>query len=242
MGYNGGMGMNNLLWGTEPRSTYHNTCVKRVRKYLERKCGKAGSERKLIPGHITDAYGFNKKQKIIYLCEVKVERSDLNRAPKTIYETVLKFKRNHKDYDTVVPVIAVGLRLHKFLVKQDNWESLFNMCKNLSIALWVIEQSTIREVISPKINKIVKTKSSRASTTKKKVTKAKKTVSRKRSAKTSKVRKPTSKKKTTRPKPSTRLKKRVAKSSRAKTLKTQNAKRKISRVKTVKAKATRKKR
>jgi hypothetical protein len=229
--------MINLL-GPEPRSTYHETCVKRVRKYLEKKCGQAGLEEKLVHGHITDAFGYNKKSKIIYLCEIKVRRSDLRRAPNSIYETALRFKEKRKDYKTVVPVIAVPARLEEFLIKQDNWKPLCLMCKNLGIAVWVIEQSTIREVLSPKIKKTVKAKSSRASTAKEKITRTKKIAHK---TGTSKTRKPkTTKKKTTRPE-STSLKKRVVKSSRAKTPKTQSAKRKTSRVKVAKTKPARKK-
>jgi len=205
------------LWGSEPRSTYHDTCVRRVRKYLEKKCGQAVSEGKVVPGHITDAYGFNKKLKIIYLCEVKVRRSDLRRAPNQIYETALRFKRKRKDYNTVVPVIAVPARLQNFLIKQDNWEPLCLMCGNLGIAVWVIEQSTIREVLGPKIQKSVK-----ASTTKKK------SAPRRTIAKTRKVKKArTTKKKITRAK-TTESKKRLTKSYKTKRPKTRGTKRKIS--------------
>ncbi len=149
--------MINLL-GPEPRSTRHATFVKRVRKYLEKKCGRAGFEQKVVPGHITDAYGFNKKSKLIYLCEVKVRRSDLRRAPYQIYETALRFKKKRKDFDTVVPVIAIPVKLQRFLIEEDNWEPLCVMCNNLGIAIWVIEQSTVLEVLGPNKKKTNRTK------------------------------------------------------------------------------------
>ena len=232
--------MINLLYGPEPRSTRHSTFVRRVRKYLEKKCGRAGSEEQVVHGHITDAFGFNKKSKTAYLCEVKVRRSDLRRAPNQIYETALRFRKDHRIY-TTVPVIAIPVKLYRFLVDKDNWEPLYSMCGNLGIALWVIEQSAIREILSPKIDKAVKTKGSRASTTKKKATRAKNTVSKKRVVKKGKTRKTkTTKKKTTRSK-STSVKKRVARTSRAKTLKTQSIKRKASGVKASQPKPTKKK-
>jgi hypothetical protein len=222
------------LFGPEPRSTYHDTCVRRVRKYLEKKCGQARSEEQVVTGHITDAYGFNKKLKIIYLCEVKVRRSDLRRAPNQIYETALRFKKKRRDY-SVVPVIAVPARLQTFLVKQDNWEPLCLMCRNLGIAIWLIEQSTIREVQSLKINKSKNIKSSRTYTIKKKPTRNKKAAYKMRK---NKKRKTQAIKNRTTQKTNIRVKKAVGKTLKAKRPKTKRTKRETS--KTRKTKTSRK--
>jgi len=208
-------------WGLE-RSTRHATFVRRVRKYLEKKCGKADYELELVTGYRTDAFGYNRKSKIWYLCEIKVDPSDLKKAPQQILDTKFHFPKTphyHKG-DTIVPVIAIPARLATYLVKYDEWDSLRNTCKMVKAALWVIEQSTVREVVSPGAKKSVKPKSARTSASKGKTTLTKKTASKTRAAKTS--RKTTARAKTT------KFKKRVVKSSKTKKLKTQSAKRKTS--------------
>lgn len=177
-----------ILWPSE-RSTYHATCVKKVYRYLKNKCGEADFERKLVADRITDTFGYNKKLKTWYICEIKVNWSDLQKAAYQIHDTAFRFRKNHRGV-TVVPVIAFPKRLYKELIKFDNWGSFCDICTTMSVAVWVIEQSTIREVVYPKINKPVKTTKSKATTTaKKKTTKTKKPKSKVEVSKTAKRKK-----------------------------------------------------
>jgi hypothetical protein len=200
-------------WGIE-RSTYHGTCVRKVYRYLKQKCGEADYERQLVTGYITDALGHDVKRKTWYLCEIKVNESDLQKAPKQIFDTVFHFRKNHIG-DTIVPVIAFPARLQKELVKLNTWDSFCNICKTMKAAIWVIEQATVREFMNPK-TKVVKTKTKRpkTKTTKTKTTRAKKA------------------------KPKTR----TTKSTKVKKTKAPATKRKISKVRVTKARVARKKR
>lgn len=214
------------LFGSEPRSTYHTTCVRRVNQYLKRKCSKGGYEKGLVSGYRTDAFGYDSKFKTWYLCEIKVDPSDLKKAPQQILDTKFHFPKSQYFHigDKIVPVIAIPARLAKFQVKTNEWDSLRNTCKQLNIAIWVIEQSTVREVMGPKIKKVAK-----ASTSKKKTARTKKSASKRTPAKTKKARKATNtKKKITRAK-TTKSMKRLVKSSKTKKSKTQSTKRKNSR-------------
>jgi hypothetical protein len=183
-----------LYWGSE-RSTYHATCVKKVYRYLKQKCGEADYEKKLVADRITDALGYNTKTKTWYLCEIKVNFTDLQKAAYQIHDTAFRFKRNHKAA-TVIPVIAFPLRLQKELVKFDNWDSLRNLCRTTGVAIWVIGQSTVRETMSPKTKvvkpknattKAVKTKRPKTKTSKTKATRTKTAKTKPRSVKSSKV-------------------------------------------------------
>ncbi|MBA7507948.1 hypothetical protein ES706_06678 [subsurface metagenome] len=209
------------IWGLEPRSTYHKTCVRKVYRYLKNKCDKADYEKKLVADRITDALGYNAKSKIWYLCEIKVNWNDAQKGVTQIHDTAFRFRKTHRGY-TVVPVLAIPSRLQKELAKFDNWNSLRAQCTNSGIAIWVIEQSAVREIMSP-TTKAVKTKSA--------VTKAVKT-----------KRPKTTKTRTTRTKTIARPKKSSVKSSTAKKTKTQSTKRKTSRVSVAKTRVARGKR
>lgn len=176
-------------WGLE-RSTYHRTCVRRVRRYLEKKYGGIDTdfERRLVDERITDAYCYNKKTKTWYLCEVKVNWPDLQKAAYQIHDTVFRFRKTHKG-DSVVPVVAIPARLKKDLMEHNNWNSLYDMCERAGTRIWVIEQSTVQEAMSPKVKKSVKVKSARTPIAKKKTSRTKKTVPKKRAVKTTTVRK-----------------------------------------------------
>jgi hypothetical protein len=178
-----------LFWPSE-RSTYHKTCVRRVNSYLKQKCDEADYERELVTGYKTDAFGYNRKSKIWYLCEIKVDPNDLKKAPQQILDTKFHFPKTQHYHigDTIVPVIAIPAKLANHLVKLNEWDSLRNTCKMVKAAVWVIEQSTVREVISPKI-KAVKTKSPRTKTIKKKTTGTKKAMLRSGAVKTTKLKK-----------------------------------------------------
>lgn len=212
------------IWGLEPRSTYHKTCVRRVNSYLKQKCSESGYERELVAGYKTDAFGYNRKSKIWYLCEIKVDPSDLKKAPQQILDTKFHFPqiRHYHTGDTIVPVIVIPAKLANYLVKINEWGSLRKTCRMVKVAIWVIEQSTVREVMSPK-TKAVKTKSTG--------TKAVKT-----------NRPKTTKTRTTRTKTIVKPKKSSVKSSTVKKTKTQSTKRKTSRVSVAKTRVARGKR
>lgn len=224
-----------VFWGSEPRSTYHKTIVRKVNHYLKQKCSKANYELELVTGYRTDAFGYDRKSKTWYICEIKVNPSDLKKAPQQILDTKFHFPktRYYHTGDTVVPVIAIPARLANYLVKQNEWTSLRNTCKMVKVALWVVEQSTIREVMGPKVKKVVKAKSARASTAKKKVTRTKKTVTKKKAVKGKRLKTKTTKAKTTKRK-TTRAKTKKSKSRAVKSTKAKGRKRKNTR-KTTKA-------
>ncbi|MFC2066237.1 hypothetical protein ACFLUO_04140 [Chloroflexota bacterium] len=175
-----------MNWLGSDRSTYHTTCVHRVNAYLKRSCTIADFERKLVDNRITDALGIIEKGifKTWFLCEIKVNYSDLQKAPNQIHDTAFRFKQRHKG-DTVVPVIAFPARLQKELVDFDNWNSFRDICKRLDVSIWVVEQSTVREfqgytttkakstATKPIMAKVVKAKSTTAKPAKAKVAKTK---------------------------------------------------------------------
>jgi hypothetical protein len=220
------------IWGQSERSTYHTTCVRRVDHYLKKKCsGVAHSERKLVAERITDASGYDKKRKTWYLCEIKVNFTDFQKALYQIHDTAYRFPKNpfyHKG-DAVVPVIALPSRLAKELVVHNIWDSLRDICRKMGVAIWVIEQSTIREVMGPNVKKAVKTKNARVSTAKKKTIRVKKAASKTMASKTSKVRPFKATKKKTNLTKSTKPRKSVVKTLKSKKPKTQSTKRKTSR-------------
>jgi len=164
------------------------------------KCGGiADNERKLVDDRITDAVGHDVKRKTWYLCEIKVNWPDFQKSLYQIYDTAFRFPRNplYNKSDTIVPVIAFPSQLQKELEEYDNWDSLRDACRKLGIAIWVVEQSGVREEItSPKakvvktksvVTKIVKTKRPKTKTTKTKTTGAKTVKSKPRATKSSKV-------------------------------------------------------
>jgi hypothetical protein len=219
-----------VFWGPEPRSTYHKTTVRRVNHYLKQKCSKADYELELVSGYRTDAFGYDRKSKTWYLCEIKVDPSDLKKAPQQILDTKFHFPKTRYYHigDTIVPVIAIPARLANYLVKQNEWTSLRNTCKMVKAALWVVEQSTVREIMGPKTKKAVKTKSAKASTAKKKVTRTKKPTSKKRAVKSKRPKVKTAKAKSAKLR-TTKAKTNKPKSRAVKSTKTKRIKRKASR-------------
>lgn len=142
--------MAGLYWGE--KSTYHNTIVHRVYAQLKRNGCTADFERSLVPNRVTDTFGYNKSKNTWYLCEIKVNWSDLQKAVTQIHETVYNFKRSPlylKKEAKIVPVIAIPNSLYSELVKyyDHQWGSFCSLCKTNNIALWVVEQSTIRQII-----------------------------------------------------------------------------------------------
>jgi len=198
--------MINIL-GAPERSTRHATCVRKVYRYLKQKYGEANYEQKTVADRITDALGYSQKSKTWYLCEIKVNWSDLQKSPYQIHDTAFRFQKSHKG-DTVVPVIAFPARLQKELVNYDNWDSLRDTCRRLGIAIWVVEQSGVREEITSPKAKVVKTKSARTSTSNTKTSGVKKVKAKPRAIKSDKINptKAETKKKTASKAPATKRK------------------------------------
>ena len=178
------------IFGFPERSTYHTTCVNRVKSHLKRICADAGKETGFVPGRITDAWGYDKKTKTIYFCEIKVNAHDLLKAVSQLHITAFNFKPKDPE-NKVIAVIAIPKRLYNDLVKYDRvqWLSFRALCKKTNITIWIIEQSSIVQIQGPK-PKLPKTKTRKSSlkvktTTKRKTTtKTKTTRSRKSSTNT----------------------------------------------------------
>jgi hypothetical protein len=157
------------------RSTYHRTIVHRVYAQLKRSGFSADFERSLVPGRVTDTFGYSVKKKTWYLCEIKVNWTDLQKAITQIHEQVYNFKRSRLYMDkegSIVPVIAIPNSLYSYLMKYYafQWGSYCSLCKTNNIALWVVEQSTIRQIQGPKPKPSTKVK---AATKARTLTKAK---------------------------------------------------------------------
>ena len=112
------MTMADLLYGKE-RSTYHNTIVHKVCAYLKRNGCTAGSEKSLVSKRRTDAYGYSTITNTWYICEIKVDGSDLYKGVGQIDDTVKRFK-NAPLYKSkgglIIPVIAIPNRLYNDLL------------------------------------------------------------------------------------------------------------------------------
>ena len=187
--------MMDLLYGRPEKSTYHTTCVRRVKSYLKKFCIQGGEERKFVEGRRTDAWGFDKTKKTIYFCEVKVGPRDLLNAVTEIHVTAFNYKPKNPEYK-VIAVIAIPKKLYDELVKYDVglWRSFRDLCKKTNMAIWIIEQSNIVQIQGPKPKarkKKVRKTPIKSKTTKRKTTvKAKITKARKPSAKTKSITKP----------------------------------------------------
>jgi len=140
-----------MMSGYPERSTYHTTMVKRVNGHLGRICTGAEKEMGLVYGRITDAWGYDGKTRTYYICEIKVNFKDLQKAVYQIYDTAFRYKPKYDKDAKIIPVIAFPERLYEELVGYDNWGSLSDACNKLGIAIWIIEQSTVRQVQGPKI-------------------------------------------------------------------------------------------
>ncbi len=138
-------------WYSE-RSTYHTTMVHRVHAHLKRMCSEADYERSLISNRITDAFGYDKKNRTWYLCEVKVNPSDLMKSVVQIHDTAFRFKSKQPN-DKILPVVCIPAKLHRHLIKTEEWGSFRSLCNNQNISIWVIEQSSVSKVLSPKVKK-----------------------------------------------------------------------------------------
>jgi len=151
------------FWGSE-RSQAHTWCVNRVKKSLEVKGYVAEKGNSLVSDRITDAWAHDVKNNIWYLCEIKVQTSDLPKAVPQIHDTARRFKDNSnykkEGRGVIVPVIVISNRLYKEMVDHylDIWKSYLELCKTLDIALWVVEQSTFRQLQGPKLKPATKAK------------------------------------------------------------------------------------
>jgi len=143
--------MINSWLGWSERSKAHAYCVNRVKSHLKRTCTMADKEMGLVPSRITDAWGYNKEKKTWFLCEIKVNVDDLHKAVTQIHDTCYRFKPKNRD-DKVIPVIAIPNKLYIEMQRHDlsRWTSFRSLCQQMNIALWIVEQSNIRQIQGPK--------------------------------------------------------------------------------------------
>jgi len=146
-----------MIFGGSERSTYHTTMVNRVNGHLRRICTSAEKEIGLVDNRITDAWGYDAKTRTYYLCEIKVNYKDLQKAVYQIHDTAFRYKPKYDREATIIPVIAFPRRLYEELVDNDNWKSFRDICNKSGVAIWSIEQSTVRQIHGPK-PKLPKTK------------------------------------------------------------------------------------
>ena len=130
-------------------SKAHRTCVGRVKSHLKTMCTSVDHEIGLVPYRRTDAYGYNSKNKVLYLCEIKVERTDLPKVFEELPDQERRVKKTPEYIKAgvlkVVPVLAVSNKLYQELSKRypDEWESMRGTCRKLGISIGVVEQSNI---------------------------------------------------------------------------------------------------
>jgi hypothetical protein len=161
-----------MLFGYPERSTYHTTCVSRVKTHLKKFCTQGGVEKKFVEGRRIDAWGYDKKTKTLYFCEIKVDPKDLTKAITQIHGSFFNFKPTDPE-NKVIPVIAIPKKLAEYLFKHEtgNWRSFRALCKTTKIAIWIIEQSNIVQIQGPKPKALkAKTKITTKTTTKRKAT------------------------------------------------------------------------
>jgi len=98
------------------RSQAHAWCVGRVKRHLETMCTSADKERGLVPYRITDAWGYDSRKRVLYLCEIKVQHKDFYKSVVQIMDTVRQVKLSPEykrlDKGIVVPVIAISNGLY----------------------------------------------------------------------------------------------------------------------------------
>ncbi len=140
--------------GFPERSTYHTTMVKRVNGHLRRICTASEKEIGLVYGRITDAWGYDEKTRTYYVCEIKVNFKNLQKAIYQIHNTAycaalspgkptitlvlratLRYKPNYDKDANIIPVIAFPKGLYKELVDYDNWGNLSDACNKLGVAV-----------------------------------------------------------------------------------------------------------
>lgn len=123
------------------RSKAHDRCAGRVKSHLKTICTSAEKEMGLVPGTRTDAWGYNSKNKVLYLCEIKVQHKDLPKSVDQINDVVRRVKLTPEYIRLgevfIVPVIAISNRLHKEEMDYypGKWESFCDLCKKLGIAI-----------------------------------------------------------------------------------------------------------
>lgn len=234
------------LFGPERRTWYkdHDACVQKVYRYLKAKCSEADLERQLVADRRTDAYGYDKKAKIWYVCEIKVDWSDLQKAVYQVTDTAFRFQKT-KRASSVIPVLAIPTPLQKKLHKWDNWQSLCESCRRSGIEIWLIDSGTVKQVKGTQVTP-PKMEGAKPSAVKVRVTEAKTSKAKAVRAKTTKV--TTSKRKATQAKTTqvktaksraTSFKTAKVQTSKGKTKTTKTRKTKTARAKTAKAKTSR---
>jgi hypothetical protein len=168
--------------GMPRRSQTHAYCVNRVTTHLKKICTVADKETKLVPGRVTDAWGYDNKKKVWYICEIKVAGTDLPKSAYQIHDTVCKFKESEyyaKRPGTIVPVLAITSQFYLALRKHSlsKWEHFTDLLKIDNTAIWVVEQSAIHAITRTKRKATTKAKSvtKRKSTSKAKSSSKRKT-------------------------------------------------------------------
>jgi hypothetical protein len=171
------------IWGYTERSTDHALKVTRVKNYLKTFCTETDVERSLVPGRITDAFGYDKVTNTFYVCEIKVSPGDWEKAITQLHITSSNYKPRHTN-TVIIPVFAIPNRLATELLKYKplEWKSIKSLCKNNKIAIWIIEQSSIRQIQGPK-PRVLKSKTGKATKKTKTRTKKKAITSKKKTTK-----------------------------------------------------------
>jgi hypothetical protein len=132
------------------RSTYHITMINRLNGHSGRICTAAEKETGLVYGRVTDAWGYDGKTRTYYVCEVKVNFKDLEKAVYQIHDTAYRYKPKYDKHANIIPFISFPKRLYEKLVNYYHWGSLSDACNNLGVAIWIIELTTVRQVQGPK--------------------------------------------------------------------------------------------
>jgi hypothetical protein len=113
-------------------------------------CTSVDHEIGLVPYRRTDVYGYDSKNKVLYLCEIKVQRTDLPKVFEELPDQERRVKKTPEYIQAgvlkVIPVLAVSNNLYQEVSKHypDEWKSTRSTCKKLGMSIWVVEQSRIQ--------------------------------------------------------------------------------------------------
>ena len=178
--------MSEWLYGKSGKSTYHTTCVRRVKTHLKKFCIQGGEEKKFVEGRRIDAWGYDKNTKILYFCEIKVDPKDLTKGVNQIHDSFYNFNPPNS-VDKVIPVIAIPKKLAEWSYKNETgkWRSFRALCKTTNITIWIIEQSNIVQIQGPKPK--APKKITRKTSTKVKVITKRKTIAKRKTTKSHKT-------------------------------------------------------
>jgi len=137
------------------RSKAHDRCAGRVKSHLKTICTSAEKEQGLVSGTRIDAWGYDSKKKILYLCEIKVQHKDFPKSIDQITNAERRVKLSPEftrlGKARIVPVVAISNSLYNEETGYypEKWASFCNTCSRLNISIWVVEQSNIRYLQGP---------------------------------------------------------------------------------------------